>query len=144
MKSTSDNSYGLYIYQAADILGIPLHKVGNRWRGAQPTTLRVGPLSFKAELTACSDECSDGCVSFLAKSSGDLWLYLVVGWDVKKQAPTPLLYVLDGGAAGLHMADISHYGTGTAKGTVAKFAAAQRAVFTYTDSWKELHATAVD
>lgn len=84
------------VYMLADILEIPLHRVGDGIKAATKVQQDVGPFVLDFEIMAKSDVLSLEESSMLVRIGKALWMYVIV--DDKKNAK---LYVFNGDVAGL-------------------------------------------
>lgn len=109
------------LFSIADALGLPLHLMGDHYRGIETRDVHIGLWKITTETCICSDILEKDVASVFARIHGRVWLYLVATKDTLRA------FVFDSSIAGIRVKDQSTFGGVSVEDTLSKLATATKA-----------------
>ena len=113
------------LFSIADALGLPLHLMGEHYRGIETRDVHIGPWKITTETCVCSDILEKDIASMFARIHGRVWLYIVSTKDTLRA------FVFDSSIAGIRVKDQSTYGGVSVEATLAQLTPAIKATLYY-------------
>ena len=119
---------------AADIVGMQLHLVDDRFRASGIRHVKIGPWKIDFEVVVCSDIMVPEGISLFCRLNKELWMYMWVDANAQN------IVVFDGVLAGLKPANVKEFGNKSVGDTLLKLKKFTRAHFIFdaiTGKWEE-------